>query len=103
MEKLLTETLEIARKNFKKFGFEDEQIVSLLSSGEKDLSKELSKLQKLIENDPIDIATVNLSLHALKGLFLTMGNSIVADQLNELHQETNNASIISDIKLLLDF
>lgn len=103
MEKLLTETLEFARKNFKEFGFEDQQIVSLLSSGKNDLTKELNKLQQLLENDPIDIAAVNLSLHALKGLFLTMGNSIVADQLNELHQETNNVSIISKIKSLLGF
>jgi len=103
MEKLLAETLEIARKNFKKFGFEDEQIVLLLTSGKNDLTKELNKLQKLLENDPIDIATVNLSLHALKGLFSTMGNSIVADQLNELHQEANHVSIVSEIKSLLGF
>ena len=101
MEKLLNETIEIARKNFQAFGFEDEQVETLLSSGKRDLIKELTKLQNLLENAPIDIAKVNLSLHALKGLFATMGNSIVADQLNDLRQESDNRSILSEIKTLL--
>ncbi len=101
MEKLINETVKIAHKHFKEFGFEDEQIVSLLESGKRDLTKELDKLQKLLEKEPIEIDTINLSLHALKGLFLTMGNIAVADRLIELRQESEYARIITEIKELL--
>lgn len=101
MEKLLNETMDIALKHFNQFGFENEQVVSLLTSGKRDLTKELGKLQKLLENEPIDVDAINLSLHALKGLFLTMGNTIVADKLNELRQENDNTCVVSEIKVLL--
>lgn len=101
MEKVINETVEMAHKHFKQFGFEDEQIVQLLASGKRDLTKELNKLQTLLEKESIDIDTVNLSLHALKGLFLTMGNTAVADKLVELHQESKDTHIINDIKNLL--
>jgi len=101
MEKLLNETMDIALSHFNEFGFESEQIASLLTSGKRDLIKELSKLQKLLDIEPINIDAVNLSLHALKGLFLTMGNTIVADKLNELRQENDNTYIVNEIKVLL--
>ncbi len=101
MEKVINETVEMAHKHFKKFGFEDEQIVQLLESGKRDLAKELNKLQKLLEKEPIEIDTVNLSLHALKGLFLTMGNTDLADKLIELRQESVGTRITNDIQKLL--
>jgi hypothetical protein len=101
MEKVINETAEMAHKHFKEFGFEDEQIVQLLESGKRDLTKELNKLQKILDQEPIEIDTVNLSLHALKGLFLTMGNTAVADKLIELRQESEITRIINDIKKLL--
>jgi hypothetical protein len=101
MEKLINETVEIARKHFKMFGFEDEQTIQLIESGKRDLTKELNKLQKLLEKEIIEIDAVNLSLHALKGLFLTMGNTAVADKLIELRQESENIRIISEVKELL--
>ncbi len=101
MEKIINETVEIARKHFKGFGFEEEQIVPLLESGKRDLTKELNKLQKLLEKELIEINTINLSLHALKGLFSTMGNITVADKLIELRQESNDTRNITEIKELL--
>lgn len=101
MEKLINETVEIARKHFKMFGFEDEQIGSLLKSGKRDLENELKRLQKVLEDEPINIDTINLSLHALKGLFLTMGNTTVADKLVELRQESDNMPMVNEIKELL--
>ncbi len=102
MEKLINDTAEIARKHFQAFGFEDEQITALLAAGKRDLTKELSKLQALLESEQIDIDALNLSLHALKGLFLNMGNSMVAEKLNELRQEGSTAERITEIKALLD-
>ncbi|MGB5964990.1 MAG: hypothetical protein WBF77_09285 [Sulfurimonadaceae bacterium] len=101
MEKLIDETVEIARQHFKGFGFEDEQIISLLEAGRRDLTKELNKLRTLLEREPIEIDVVNLSLHALKGLLLNMGNIMAADKLVDLRQESGDARIISEIKSLL--
>ena len=101
MDKVINETVEIARKNFKEFGFEDEQIAQLIESGKRDLTKELTKLQTLLEKEVIEIDTINLSVHALKGLFLTMGNVTVGDKLTELHNESEDTRIISEIKCLL--
>lgn len=102
LEKLINETTEIARKHFQAFGFEDEQITSLLAAGQRDLTKELGKLQALLESDKIDIDVINLSLHALKGLFLNMGNIAVAEKLNELRQEGSTAERLAEIRALLD-
>lgn len=101
MEKLINETIEIARKNFKGYGFEDAQVIPLLEAGRRDLTRELDKLHKLLEESALDIESINLSLHALKGLFLNMGNMTAADKLIELGQESTDARIISEIKSLL--
>ncbi len=103
MDKLINETVEIARKHFQGFGFEDEQIVPLLEAGKRDLTNELEKLRTLVANERIDIDVLNLSLHALKGLLLNMGNSEVADKLNELREEEEvSAQLLTDIKAMLD-
>jgi len=103
MDKLINETVEIARKHFQGFGFDDEQIVPLLEAGKRDLTKELEKLRTLVADERIDIDALNLSLHALKGLLLNMGNSSVADKLTELREEEKvSPQLLSDIKALLD-
>lgn len=101
MQKVIHETVEMAHKHFKEFGFEDEQIVQLLESGKYDLIKELNKLQTLLKKEPIEVDNINLSVHALKGLFLTMGNVNVGEKLTELHNKSNDTRIITEIKLLL--
>ena len=103
MDKLINETAEIARKHFQGFGFEDEQILPLLEAGKRDLTKELKKLKTLVADERIDIDALNLSLHALKGLLLNMGNSSVADKLTELREEEKVSSqLLTDIKAMLD-
>jgi len=101
MDKLLNETVEIARNYFLKLGFKNEQIAPLIESGKRDLTKELLKLQKLLEKHYKEIDTINLSLHALKGLFLTMGNITIADKLLELHHENVTSHDILEIKKIL--
>ncbi|HEY9190587.1 MAG TPA: hypothetical protein VIM88_06940 [Sulfurovum sp.] len=101
MDDLINETVEISREYFKGFAFEDEQIASLLESGKRDLQKELAKLQTLFESERIDMDAVNLSIHALKGLFLTMGNTSMGEQLSELRQENETERMITETKKLL--
>lgn len=90
----------MARKHFKGFGFEDDQIEPLLAAGERDLRKELDKLRQLLEEENINIDSINLSLHGLKGLLLNMGNTAVADKLVELRQEKDEY-ILEELKSLL--
>lgn len=101
MQNLINETMEMASEHFKNFGFEEEQIVPLLESGKRDLTKELNNLQELLRKEVIEIHTINLSLHALKGLFLTMGNATVGEKLSEIRNESDEKRIINEIKLLL--
>lgn len=101
MKNLINETMEIASEHFKNFGFEDEQIVPLLESGKRDLTKELNNLQELLKKEVIEIHPVNLSLHALKGLFLTMGNITVGEKLSEIRNESDDKHIINEVKVLL--
>lgn len=100
MEQLINETVEIARQHFKGFGFEDQQIEPLLAAGERDLRKELDKLRFLLEKERVDIDSINLSLHGLKGLLLNMGNTTVADKLVELRQAEDDY-ILAELKSLL--
>jgi hypothetical protein len=101
MEKLIDETLEIAHKYFIDLGFKDDQVTPLLASGKRDITNELNKLKELLEEDKIEIDVLNLSLHALKGLFLMMGNIIIADKLNELRQENEMQNNIIEIQKVL--
>jgi hypothetical protein len=101
MEHLIDETMDIASQHFKNFGFQDEQIVPLLESGKRDLTKELNKLQELLEKEVMEIHSINLSVHALKGLFLTMGNVTVGEKLSEIHHKSEDARSINEIKNLL--
>lgn len=101
MKKVIDETMEIARQHFKNFGFEDEQILSLLASGRRDLTQELDKLQELLKKEVIEVDKINLSVHALKGLFLTMGNVTVGEKLSEIHNKSEDTRIINEVKLLL--
>lgn len=101
MQNLINETMEIASQHFKNFGFEDEQIEPLLASGKRDLTKELNKLQELLQKEIIEIDKINLSVHAMKGLFLTMGNATVGEKLSEIHNKSEDTRIINEIKTLL--
>jgi len=86
MEALIEETRQIARERFKAFGFGEEQIDQLLASGERDIRKEAANLQTLLEN-PADAEKINKSLHALKGLFLNLGNEALAEKLSDLRKD----------------
>ena len=102
MKNLINETMEIASHHFKNFGFEEEQIEPLLASGKRDLTKELNKLQELLlQKEVIEIDKINLSVHAMKGLFLTMGNVTVGEKLSEIHNKSEDTRIINEIKGLL--
>ena len=100
MEKLIEETIKNANQYFLGLGFQEDQIGALLESGKRDLTEEMTKLSNLLKEEEVNIDTINLSLHALKGLFLMMGNTQIADKLNDLRQE--NAHNIVDIKMLLN-
>jgi len=100
MEELIVETKKIASERFKTFGFGEAQIEQLLSSGERDIRKEAAHLQELLAEESADPEAINKSLHALKGLFLNLGNEALAEQLTDLRQEDNYGEKITVLKNL---
>jgi hypothetical protein len=98
MERLINETLQIARERFAAFGFKEEQIQKLLESGKQDLEKEIRKLNSLIEEENLDINLLNQTLHALKGLLYNMGNTKAGDIMTDLKNETGDKECIAKIK-----
>ncbi len=101
MEKIITETEMIAFDYLKAFGFSDEQIISLVTQGKKDLNKELSKLKILLDSDDISYDDINNSLHALKGLLFQLGNHDLAEQLNEIRSDLEGKNALAEVRSLL--
>jgi len=102
MSAFIDDTLQIAQNKFKSFGFKDEQIEQLLTSGRKDLVSEFDKLKVILIQDEIDIKLLNDSLHALKGLLLNMGNDTLANNLIELKNNQNIQDKIDNIKSIFE-
>jgi hypothetical protein len=101
MEKLISETLQIARERFAAFGFKETQIEQLLESGRQDLEEEISKLSQLIMAEEHDLQEINQSLHAIKGLLYNMGNMDAGDIMVDLRNTIENEESISKIKTLI--
>ena len=102
MFKLIEESLDIAVKKFKGFGFSDEQIEQLLASGKRDLEKETEKLRETLMNDPIDMEALSGVLHALKGLLYNMGNNTAGDMMVEMRSHGITPEEIETLKKLVD-
>lgn len=102
MENIINETEAMAYDHFKAFGFNEEQINSLINQGKKDLQKELGKLKTLLsDSDKASLVEINNSLHALKGLFSQFGNHHIAEELNEIRSDDKSKAILKEISKLL--
>ena len=98
MDQIIEETLQIAKEKFLSFGFKEEQVAQLLDSGKRDLEKEISTLKTLLDSAPYDIEQLNKSLHALKGLFFNMGNTVAGELMAELRENDDPDIAIDKIK-----
>ena len=102
MKNIITSTEVIAYGYFKDFGFNEDQINSLITQGKKDLHKELTKLETLlIHSDTMSVDDINNSLHALKGLLFQMGNHDLAEKLNEIRSKDEREVILKELPALL--
>ncbi len=102
MKNIITSTEVIAYSYFKGFGFNEDQINSLITQGKKDLHKELTKLETLlIHTDTMSVDDINNILHALKGLLFQMGNHDLAEKLNEIRSKDEREVILKDLSVLL--
>ena len=102
MKNIISETEVIAYDYFKDFGFNEDQINSLIIQGKKDLHKELTKLETLlIHADTVSVDDINNILHALKGLLFQMGNHDLAEKLNEIRSKDEREVILKDLSELL--
>lgn len=100
MEKFISQTEEIAFDYLKAFGFKDEQINQLIIQGEKDLRKELIKLETMLQDDEISYDDLNNVLHALKGLLFQMGNHVAAERLMEIKSHLDKEETLKELALL---
>ena len=101
MKNIISKTEVIAYNYLKDFGFNEEQISSLIVQGRKDLYKELTKLETLLDADTVSLDDINNVLHALKGLLFQLGNHNVAEKLNEIRSYHERKIILKEISELL--
>jgi len=101
MKKIISETEVIAYDHLKAFGFEDEQITPLIDRAKKDLHENLTKLERLLDEDTISLEDVSNVLHALKGLLFQLGNHDVAEKLNDSRSHLDNKETLEEIVQLL--
>ncbi len=102
MQRIIETSIEIASNQFKSYGFNDKQILSLTQSGKKDLTSELINLKELLEKDEINRLNIELSIHAIKGLLSTMGNKELAKKLSSTHDEEDDMIKVEEIKSILE-
>lgn len=101
MNKVIVDTEQIAFKYLKEFGFVDEQILSLVEQGKKDLIKEMTNLREILSHDNVSYEAVNNSLHALKGLLFQIGNHKLAEKLVEIRSNLDDKSDLDEIARIL--
>lgn len=102
MKNIINETEIMAYDHFRGFGFNEEQIDTLIKQGKKDLQKELTKLKSLLEDDEqVSFNEINNTLHALKGLFSQFGNHHIVEQLNEISSNDEIKVILNQVSVLL--
>ena len=101
MYKIINDTEAIAYKHLQAFGFSEEQVTPLVTQAKKDMENELTKLKTLIEDDTVSIEALNNVLHALKGLMFQVGNSEIAEQINEIRSHLDSQKTIEEIRDLL--
>ncbi|WP_309496438.1 hypothetical protein [Sulfurovum sp.] len=100
MKNIINETEIIAQRHLSSFGFNEEQVSTLIVQGKKDLHKELVKLEVFLNIDTDSLADINNVLHALKGLFSQLGNYKIAEQLNEIEESDIRQVRIKEISEL---
>ncbi len=98
--KIIDETLALARKECEKFQFDTTQTEKMLAAGRRDLQRELGRLEELIRQQPFPLEQIHHSLHALKGLFLFMGNPAASETCAQLEQR-GDALVEDEILKLL--
>jgi len=101
VESVIKETLEIAERRFKAFGFSEEQCERLLLSGKDNIERELQRLRKILTNKHRDINKCQNTLHALKGLFSNLGNHRLAEALLALEGHRNCDAIRKALRNIL--
>ena len=101
MYKIISETEVMATAYLKAYGFEDEQISSLITQAKKDLKKTLKQLHEVVYAETLSMIDINNALHALKGLLFHMGNHTLANELDEIRSTFESEKILQKLKFLL--
>jgi len=101
MYSILKETEELAYSYFSAFGFNDEEITSLIEHGKRDMLKEIEKLRQVVETTPSNIEEINNRLHALKGLFSQLGHHTLVSKINTLRADLESEKTLKELSKIL--
>ena len=103
MRNITKDILDNAKEYFSNFGFQEEQISSLLQKGERDIETLIDEVEEILSKSSIDLNLLNSKLHALKGLILQLGSTEIGNKINESRNSLDNSETIKRLKeLLLD-
>jgi len=102
MQKIIDETKERAYQYLKEFGFEENEIVPVVSKGIFELTTTLEKLRTLlVPCHEYDLELLDDLLHALKGLLFQLGNHLLAERIEELRVYDNTEILCEELKRTL--
>jgi len=101
MPSIAKESLHLATQRFEAFGLKPEQIQTLLDIWQKDFDNELSILAAQLTCVPSDLAAIDRSLHALKGLLHTAGNLPAGDRFDALRTIEDRQELTRCLQALL--
>jgi hypothetical protein len=101
MEEIIAQTEKIAFDHLKAFGFQDEQIHSLVKQGKEDLLKGLTKLQKILKEETNSFDEIDDILHSLKGLSFQLGNHALANTFEEIEASSKDEVHLAKLKALI--
>jgi len=101
MEEILAQTENIAFDYLKAFGFQDEQVHSLITQGKADLLKGLTKLKKILKEETNSFDEMNNILHSLRGLLFQLGNHTLAEDFSEIEASTKDIDTLNRLRTLL--
>jgi len=97
MRKIVKKTSKISKKYFKNYGFNNEQIDSMLQLSINDMNKILDKLEISLKENHIKRKDIKHQLHALKGLVAQLNNIKLAKKIENIEKNINR----KDLKKLL--
>jgi hypothetical protein len=98
MQNIIDETEKRAYIFLKEFGFNEDEVVPVVTKGIFELGNTLEKLRTLLVScHEHDAEVLDDTLHALKGLLFQLGNHALAEKIEELRSNDDITEICKEL------